>query len=230
MHSGKAVLLEEAKYSWIDGHGRIYRGISTGGLVGRDGELFIYEIKDGKLDAVVTVGFNVNIYLQKEGWYEIDGNNRTEISAERGEAMYNEYYTHLTYRSENECTRSLSGIEFTPLFNATTPSQRHIGTFSNLGFSGNILTVSSISDSDISFAFEHTHYIGKFDPATGIEPETHTVNIVGVANKVGNRYSFNIDGITGFLEFGVVSTWLTVIESQNEYLECGSYLFDYPQD
>ena len=38
------------------------------------------------------------------------------------------------------------------------------------------------------------------------------------------------DGIKGYIEFGVNSAWVIVTESQNEYVFCRAYLFDYPAD
>ena len=228
---GKAVFLDGVCGVWVDENGHLYKEISTGGVVSRDGEAFVFEIDGTALKTLVGVGYRVNVFLQKEGWYKTEGNSKTDISKEEGEALYAEYDILPSGYSDGEYTRTFSGIEFVPLFEYAAASQKHINTYSNLIFvNGNAITVSSASYNEVSFSIKFFHTVGKFDSETNPEPEVYTVTITGNALRDGNRYSFEIDGVKGYIELSVNSLWVTVTQSENEHVMLKSYLFDYPEN
>lgn len=231
MKDGKAVFLDGLYGAWIDENGRIYKDVATGGLVSRDSEVYVYEIDGGELKNVIAVGYRVNFYLQKEGWYKIDGNTRTDISAEEGEAAYAVYDIRPLGYCNEEYTRTFSGIEFIPLMEETFAGEKHINTYCNSGHvNGDVLTVSEVSENDVTVSVELCWTDGDFDPDTNPEPEEHTTKLSFTAVRNGNRYEFEQDGVSGYLEFAVNSAWVVVTDSQNEYVSCRAYLFDYPQN
>lgn len=227
MKDGKAKYVHGASGAWIDENGYMRKALSTGGVVSRDGEFFVYALDGIALKPIVGGGYRVNVYLEKEGWYRIDGNTKTEISKEEGEAMYAAYDILPHRYCMEEYTRTFSGIEFSSLFDGTLASQAHLNTFSNNWFiNGDTLTVSTISDGGVTFSFQCIYVESEFDPETNPNPESHTTVLTGEALRDGARYRFEIDGVRGYLEFAVNSAWVVVTESQNEYVESRAYLFN----
>ena len=228
---GKAHLVKGIIGAWIDENGRVHKEIYTGGLVGRDAEAYVYALDGTTLSAEIAVGYRVNLYLKKEGWYKIENGVKVDISAEEGEALYAAYYIMPQDYSDNEYTRNFSGIEFTPLFGKTQAGENHINTFSNIYFVGGYtLTVSEVTASSVTAVIKFVYTEGEFDPETNPEPVTHITELSVQATREGSRYGFEKDGIKGYIEFGVNSAWVIVTESQNEYVFCRAYLFDYPAD
>lgn len=213
MKDGKAVLVDGTYGVWIDENGRLRKSVSTGGISGRDEEVFVYEINGTKLDTVIGVGYKVNIYLEKEGWYKTDGNTKTDISVKEGEELYAAYDILPPSYSNLEYTRAFSGIEFVALFEATLATEKHINTFSNPMLSKRELTVSAISDNEVTVSIEFLN-----------------VKLSGKAIRVGNRYGFEIDGIKGYIEFAVNSAWVIVTESANEQVTPRVYLLPRPEN
>ncbi len=231
MKDGKAVLLDLGSSVWIDENGYMRKSVNTGGVVGRDGEFFVYKLDGTTLNVIVGVGFKVNVYLKKEAWYKTDGKTKTNISNEEGEALYATYKVCPHDYCEDEYTRNFSGIEFVPLFKTMLATQKHINTFSNITFvNGSTFTVSAISDNDVTMSIKFVHTVGQFDPKTNPEPEVYITNIDSKAVRNGNKYNFEIDGIKGYIEFAVNSAWVTITESTNEHVACRAYLFDYPEN
>ena len=231
MKDGKAVLLDGAYGVWIDENGFLRKEVSTGGMVSRDGEAYIYEIEDAELKSNVGVGYKVNMFLQKEGWYKTDGNTKTDISDEEGEALYAEYDILPSDYCNDEYTRTFSGIEFVPLFEATLASQKHVNSFSNSWFgNGDTLTVSTYTDNDVTVRIKFVYTVGEFDPETNPDPKVYINSIEGKALRSGHQYIFEIDGIKGYIEFGVTSVWVIVTESENEQVPCKAYLFNRPEN
>jgi len=228
LKNGKAVLLDGLCGSMIDENGKFYTSKALGGALSRDGEVFVYEIKGGELKATVALGYKVNVYLQKEGWYKIEKNSKTEISNEEGEALYAQYDIIPVGYSENEYTRTFSGLEFVPLFEAIAANDSYIGTYSQYVFvNGSILTVSAAENGFIDFVFECVHTVGEFDPENSVLPETYETLITATALFSENRYLFEKDGVKGYLQLSVNSVWVVVTESQNEHVPCKAYLFYY---
>ena len=231
MKDGRAVMLCDTYGVWLDGNGHIYVEKWTGGAFGRDRESYVYEISGGKLSGIVAVGFSVNVYLQKEGWYKIENGNRIDISEEEGEALYAKYDIMPNGYSPTEYTRTASGLKFIPLFESTLASQKHINTYSNSSFiGGNILKISAVSGDSVSFTFENRYTVGEFDPDTNPEPEVIETVVTSSAVLEGDRYVFEQDGIKGYIDFCVNCAWVVVTESENENVAVRAYLFDYPEE
>lgn len=227
---GRAVLLKDSFNTWIDGNGRLRASVSKGGVVRRDSECFVYEIDGGQLTPAVAVGYRVNVYLEKEGWYRIDRNVRTEISAAEGERLYAEYDILPEYYSTAEYTRAFSGIGFTPLFDATLAGEKHLKTFS-VGWAlyRDAVTVSEFSDTDVTASLRFVWMDGEYDPETNPDPVNEIIPLNVRASRDGNRYTFEQDGIKGYLEFAVNAVWTVITESQNEHVPTRVYLFDTPE-
>ena len=220
MKDGKPVFLREAIGALIDENGHIHVSITTGGVVSRDGELYIYEVNNSGIECVVGVGYKVNVYLQKEGWYRIENGVKTPITDEEGNALYAQCCVDGGY-SEEEYTRNFSGIEFVPLFKRTLASRNNLHKYSNMSFvNGNTLEVSAVYENKIEFIFECAYNAPE-------ESTTYRTQISGEAILENNKYYFELDGVKGYIDFGVTVVWLTVTESQNEHVECRAYLFDY---
>ena len=219
MKNDKPVLLKEARGALIDEYGYIRRSIGTGGIVSRDGEIYTYRINNSELECVIGVGYKVNVYLQKEGWYRIENGLKIPITNEEGEALYAQHHISQGY-SEEEYTRSFSGIEFIPLFKRTFASQNNLHKYSNMYFvNGNTIEISAVYENKIEFAFDCAHSVAE-------ESKTYRTQMIGEATLENNKYYFDIDGVEGYVDFGVTSVWITVTESQNEHVECRAYFFD----
>lgn len=231
MENGKAVLIENTFGAIIDENGYIRKSISTWGTVGRDAEVFVYSIDGTKLKTIVGVGYKVNIYLEKENWYKIDGNIKTPISNEEGEKLYAEYDNFPSGYSGSDYTRNFSGIEFIPLFESALASEKHVNTFRSVGIvNGDTLTINEISDNSVAFTFKNVYVTSKFDAKTNPNPEVITTIVDGFASRDGNKYLFDIDGIKGYIEFTVTSAWIIITESNNENVMCQALLLNYPED
>lgn len=229
---GRAVLVDGAAGAWIDENGYLRKSKGTGGIVSRDGEVFVYQLDGAKLKNKIAVGYKVNIYLQKAGWYKIDGVNKVSISDEEGKALYAEYDILPRGYCSDEYTRTFSGIEFTPLFSSTTASERHINTFTNSTYlNGTALTISTLEDTEVTASLSIVDIYGEFDPETNPEPEQYTTTLeIKAKPDENNRYHFEAEGIKGYLEFTVTAAWAVVTESENEHVSCRAYLFDYPEN
>ncbi len=228
---GKAHLVKDVYGAWIDEDGRIRKDVATGGLVSRDGEGYVYVLDGTALKAEIAVGYKVNFYLQKEGWYKIEGGIKVDISAEEGEALYAAYDILPSGYSDEEYTRTFSGITFIPLFEATLAGQKHINTFSNAWFvNGDTFTVSEIAANSVTAAIKFVCLEGEFDPEANPNPEAHITELEIQAIQNDGRYEFEKDGIKGYIEFAVNSAWVVVTESQNAHVLCRAYLFNSPEN
>lgn len=228
--NGIARYVEGSGGVWIDENAYLRKTVFTGGDVYRDREHYLYEFDGTRLVQKVGVGYNVNFYLNKENWYETDGRTKTPISDAEGKALFEIYDILPLGVTEEEYTKSFSGIEFYPLFYSTAPNEKHLDTFSKMEIvNGNTLTVSEFTDKYVSFSITFVHSVGEYDPETGEIPEVYHVKLVCKATLNGNKYYFEAEGVTGYIEFAVNSVWVTVTESKNEHVACMSYLFDYPE-
>lgn len=231
MKEGKAVLLKIPYGAWLDENGCFRAHLSTGGVVDRDGEGYLYEIKDGGLFCHFGVGYQVNIYLQKEGWYKIENGVRTDISGEEGEALLAQVENLPDRWSSAEYTRNKSGLTFTPLHEASLAMPTHREIYSQMGYYTGYLTISDTSKTEVSFVWDYVAYLTEFDPEhPEIEPETFELTMEGVAVAEDGKYHFASNGVKGYLDFAVSGVWVVVTESTHEHLPCRAYLFDYPSD
>jgi hypothetical protein len=98
--------------------------------------------------------------------------------------------------------------------------------FNSYFVGGRELVVSSITGEGLEFTYKHIYKSGEFDPISNPNPDVYETEITGIAIKNGNNYEFDIDGLKGYIELGVASAWITVTESNNEFVQRRSYLFD----
>ncbi len=227
--NGRAHLVDGVCHAWIDENGNIRKEIATGGQVSRDGECCVYTLDGTTLKTEIAVGYKVNIYLQKEGWYKIEDGKKIEIPEQEGESLYTAYDILPSRYSDNEYTRTFADIEFIPLFDATEAGEKHVGTFTNAWFIyGDAITVSSFTTDDVTAVIKFIYTEGEFDPETNPEPVQYITELNVRALRFGNRYTFEQDGIKGYIEFAVGAVWVVVTESQNEHVDDRAYLFDRP--
>jgi len=228
-NKGKAILLNNLYGVWIDENGILRKETYTGGQYSGNTEAFVYEIDGTELKTVIGVGFRLNVVLMQEEWYTIDGKVRTPISKEDGNKLYDDYDVLAPYYSDEEYTRTFSGIEFVPLFETTLATEKHIDTFSTIHRFEEKITVSAISDTDAAISIRFTHTDRKDSTDISAEPEVHITEIEAKAVRNGDKYYFEADGIKGYVNFAVRAVWVTVTESNNEHVACRSYLYDNPE-
>lgn len=229
IYKNKAVMLKGVSGGWIDNNGRIYIEKSTGGVVGRDGEAYLYEIKDGSLNCVIGVGYKVNVYLEKEGWYKIENGEKINVSSKEGEEMYSKFDVIPNRYSSNEYIRSVADLKFLPVFEKSLAENIHANKYVNSYFvGGSSVIISAVSDDSVTFSFECIKTVGDFVPET--EQEIYKTTISGKAVLKEGRYEFDIDGIKGYLDFSVNSVWVIVTESGNDKVEAKAYLFNYREN
>lgn len=226
MKDGKVTVVEGTAYTWIDENGFFRKQLSTGGLVDRDGEVFVYEIKDGELKPRIALGYQVNIYLEKEGWYRIEGNSKVALSKEEGEALYAQYDVLPKLYSNEEYTRNFSGLEFVPLFDGTVATDKHINVFTNRYYvNAQSLTVTAVKGETVDFTLRFIYVEGE-----GKNHVTHEFLVTTSATLQDGVYAFEADGYKGHLLFSVNAAWAILTESGNENVPCRAYLFDYPEN
>lgn len=234
LRQGKAVPLGDLCSAWIDENGRIHLRRYTGGTFDRDGEVALYEISDGDLNCLLHIGFHVNnAALDREDWYKIENGARRSIPDAEGKALYAQYDILPSDYSDTEYTRTFSGLSFHPLFeNATASSPRTLAYINSTFIDGSTLTVSAVSENAVTFTLNIACTMSKPDAKDGTEQEVHRTVIAGEAVRDGNRgrYEFEQDDVRGYLAYGVDSVWVVVTESNQEFVPCRAYLFDYPQE
>ncbi len=227
MKDGCAVLLDDMFGVWIDEDGYIRKHNMTGGDVMRDSEVFVYKLKGSELYTLISLGYKVNWTLEKEGWYKIEGDSKIDIPFEDGRKLYAEYDIPRNGCDQNEYTKTFSGIEFIPLFEAAAPSEKFINSEVNTEeIYGDTISLTAISDNEVSFVFNKVHY--DYDSSTNTETK-EVVTVAGDTLREGNKYVFDIEGYKGYIEFAVNSVWIVFSESENEHVMCIAYLFENPE-
>ncbi len=231
MKDGRAVWLREATGAWIDEYGKIRTSKWMGGMVDRDGEYYVYTIGDGKLDLNIGVGFKVNFYLEKEGYYRTDGYVTAPVSDEEGVRMYAEYDALPDGYQGNEYMKDVSRIGFTPLFDSAFAANGHLDTFERRYYNGSeFITVTAIEGNSVAFTMDLIKLGEPTDPDDPFSYEVITTQISGEGELEGEVYTFDADGFKGYLDFNVRSIWVVITESNSENVSPRSYLFDYPQN
>ena len=227
MKDDKAVYVE-GPYGWLDGEGYFHVEIWKGGLVDRDGEGYLYRLDGAELKCEVGVGYKVNIYLEQYGWYKIENGKTIDVSDEEGKALYARYDTLPDRYSEDEYMREVSGLEFIPLYERARASEQHLKTLENLFFvNGSAMTVSAFTDNTVTFEFNCVDFVGEFVPEQDIYPEKFNTVIAGEGKLNNGVYTFEKDGVKGYIEFGVSIIWVIVTESSNEHVKVRPYFFNY---
>lgn len=232
MNDGKAVLLKGAQGTHVgaDGLFRVCRIVSFATGKARSDECYYtYEIKDGKLECISAFGCPYSRFIGRSNWFKTENGSRVSISDEEGERLYKEFDVRtlgLNQCSTNEYTKRFSGLEFIPLFEKSKFCEDHIGKFTQSAFiNGDELTLSSTSDKTISFEYLAIKPT-KPEEERGPDYKDTRTTVKGTAVKNGDVYTFEQDGIKGYIEFAINSMWFVITESENENVDCGMLLFD----
>ena len=121
-------------------------------------------------------------------------------------------------------------MEFIPLYERATASEQHLKTYKNIFFvNGHTLTVSAFTDNTVTFEFNCVDSVGEFVPELDLYPQVFNTVIAGEGRLNNGVYTFEKDGVKGYIEFGVSIIWVIVTESSNEHVKVRPYLFDYEQ-
>ena len=220
---GKAVLLEDAYGAWLDENGYIHKEIETY-YSGKD--LFLYEIKDGALSCLFSVGYSRNSYLEKVDWHKIENGTNVPISEELGEELYDRFYSYPNGWLGAEYTKSAAALRYIPLFEKATADQVLVSTYEKSGWiNGSSLEISAIDEYEIAFSFTYIYTVGE---ALTEDYTVYETTVSGTATREGDRYLFACDGVEGYIELAMNALWLTVLESENEHMHCRVHLFNYP--
>ncbi|MBR6681417.1 MAG: hypothetical protein IKL40_00345, partial [Clostridia bacterium] len=168
-------------------------------------------------------------FIGRSNWFKTENGSRVSISDEEGERLYKEFDVRtlgLNQCSTNEYTKRFSGLEFIPLFGKSKFCEDHIGKFTQSAFiNGDELTLSSTSDKTISFEYLAIKPT-KPEEERGPDYKDTRTTVKGTAVKNGDVYTFEQDGIKGYIEFAINSMWFVITESENENVDCGMLLFD----
>ncbi|MBE6633230.1 MAG: hypothetical protein E7620_02680 [Ruminococcaceae bacterium] len=223
--NGAPILLKAAFDAWIDETGKLRFERSTGGVLSRDGEAFLYEVGNGDLRCLLGVGYQVGWTLQKSAWYRIENGARVPISGSEGEALYAQYDVLPHGWTEQEYTKSRAGIVFIPLFEPACPEKEHLNTFTNGAIvNGESIEISSVSEESLSFTLALVQRAESRDP--DFEPQRMTVS--AEATEADGVYVFHAEGLRGSITLCVGSLWVVIEESATNWVECRAYLFDRP--
>ncbi len=223
---GKAVFLKDTAGAWIGEDGLLRKENSTGGTFDRDGEVFVWELRDGALQSRIALGYVVGLYLQKEGWYRIEGNSKIALSKEEGEALYAQYDVLPKGYCNEEYTKAYASLAFVPLFDRTVATDGHVNTFTNIRFiSSHSLTVSAVKGDTVDFTLRFVVVEGE-----GANAVAHEIPIQASATLENGVYVFEKDGVKGHLIFSPSAVWAVVTESENGQISCRPYLFDRPEN
>jgi hypothetical protein len=206
----------------------------------KDGKAVLWELpvsgayrlwSDGKIrtDASSTYILQYSIYAVKDGlpvreehstydgltYFSESQGKLEELSREDALEFYEERFRVTDLQTE-VCNRTYGKLQFTPLFGKTSPGEAHLHTWSQMAYiHGFTLTVTDVQEESISLEL-----------ATGNQGEAYqTVQLT--AQKDGDGYRFETEGLAGSLEFGVSCIWLHVTDSSVDIPGEGSHLLDY---
>ena len=225
---GKAVHIKDMAGCWIDGEGKIRKSVSTGGMVSRDGECYLYELKNGTLECIFGLGFKVNIYLQKTGWYKVENGEKISIPDSEGEELYSIFDNLPDMFVACEYTRCYASIDFIPLFERAEPTEKHLvklegGTW----VGGSNILLTRLTENEADFELDLLIIL---DYSDKINPLTKNVLISGTATKEGSHYCFEENGFKGYIELAVNAVWVEITDSGDPTVDCRAYLFDYSEN
>ena len=210
------------RYAYIDEAGLIHVKKETGGLTSRDAECYLYSVGKGKLECRFGIGYKVNIYLEKEGFYKTDGKSSEPLTKAEWEALDKEYSIKPYDYSYTEYTKTHANLAFISLFDPPALSNEYAGRYTNSQYiAGDTLTLSDISDTSLSFSF---YSVTRKD--TSLDSEILTSTDVGTATKLNGVYMIESDTVKGHITLGVGHIWLNVTESTDKAIEARCYLFD----
>ncbi len=183
-----------------------------------------YTLKDGALTALAT-GYERDVSGVRH-FYKIENGVKSAISEEESNTLEKTVDNTPSYVCDAEYTRMSLGASFVPIREHAEACEAHLATLSNSAFvNGPTVTVSSISATGVSFSFHSVYTVGEWGPS--IEPEVYEVDLVGEAIREGDRYYFEVDGVSGYLEFAVSAVWVVVTDSANESVPVRAHLLNH---
>ena len=185
---GKAILWElpvsGAYHLWSDG--KIRTDASSTHIL----QYSIYAVKDGlPVREEHSTYDGLTYFSESQGKLE-------ELSREDALKFYQERF-HVTDLQFEACNRVHGKLQFIPLFGKTSPGEAHLHTWSQIAYIyGFTLTVTDVQEESISLEL-----------AMGNQGESYqTVQLT--AQKDGEKYRFETEGLAGSIEFGVTSEWV----------------------
>lgn len=223
--NGRAVLLDGAYGAHIDENGTLTVHSTIGDALNRGEEYGRYVIKDGALvaekrlwylgEAAVTPIFPIHFYRSENGV-------KTEITSDEFYEMDDSFRAPIGY-SSTEYTRNFADLHYVPLTRHAEPSECKTGKFVNsamIGSNQENLILAPVKDDSLVFQW---NYISPTDSPTD-EPERAELN--ATAQRDGEVYRFEADGVKGYIELIVNGAWVVVTESENEVIPCHAYLYN----
>ncbi len=188
-------------------------------------EYAIYAVADGgRLEQKVWLGrLFSNDYSNTVAplFYSLENGEKVCISYDEYREIYQNYFKikPITYTYE-EYTKSVAGLTFVPLYGPVEVSDSYLGTWINYEIiDGKRFSITGIAEDAITLELKY-HVV----EAEG-EPSSWAV-LHAVAQRSGDGYVFEADGVRGRLEIGASVIWLTIEESEIPELQCRSYQFN----
>lgn len=207
---------------YIDDEGRIHTVYMPYDMY--EVEWACYTLSGGALTALAT-GYERDVSGVCH-FYKVENGVKAAISEEESNALVKTVDNAPSYVCDAEYTRMSIGASFLPICEHAEASDAHLATLSNSAFvNGSTVTVSAITATGVSFSFHSVYTVGEWAPP--IEPEVYEVILEGEAVREGERYYFEIDGVSGYLEFAVSAVWVVVTDSANESVPVRANLFNH---
>lgn len=211
--NGRAVPLDGTHGARIDEHGALTVHNTIGDALNRGEEYGRYVIKDGTLiaekrlwylgEAAVTPIFPMHFYRS-------ENKETTEITAGEFYEMDDEFRAPSGY-SDAEYTRHFAGLDYLPLTRHAEPSECKAGKYvSSSTAGGPNVTLSLVTEDSLTFQWTCSTL----------------VHLSATAQREGEGYRFEADGVKGYVELAVNGVWVVVTESENEVIPCRAYLYN----
>ena len=153
-------------------------------------------------------------------YYTVENGVRTKISNEEGQALRNQYEVNDDLGQIWEYTKTYAGLQFCPLFGAVKPDASYVNKeYVRNGYIGDKdVTLLSVGVNEVAFSMNYL----KFDEDMNLVYETV---ITATATLNGDKYSFDNGVVRGEISFGVQSIWVTLLESEEAYIDCYAYFY-----
>ncbi len=234
--NGKPVLLDAFSYEtcWLDEEGLIHVDRTDYYEL----EYSLYEFtKDGDYQLVYSIlaAENGNRYLTKEGKTEI-------IPFEDSLTLYHdEYCCYAEPFSNNEHTRNVSSLTYTPLVEPTDDLRKAAvdhtwHKYADLeetsdkdwAHSNTYVTFDNVTDTqmDMNVRYAFTFLYRDPDKDNSLLDDTTESSLKLTASNQNGVWVFEGEGVKGHLEFGQERLWIIIEESTDERFHAGAHGFD----
>lgn len=211
--NGRAVLLDGAYGARIDEHGALTVHSTIGDALNRGEEYGRYVIKDGALVAekrLWYLGEPAATPIFPMHFYRSENKETTEITAGEFYEMDDEFHTPNRY-SDTEYTRHFADLHYFPLTRHAEASECKAGKYVSSSTAGGLnVTLSLVTEDSLTFQW------------TCSTP----VRLNATAQREGEGYRFETDGVKGYVELIVNGVWVVVTESENASVPCRTYLYN----